>query len=99
MIRAVFLSVGGAASLALAWALLFTGGDSHGRSFVTNNLYVEYEISRAGVIRPPRMEFLVVMDGFPSAQTRLYSDGRHQFTFGYQDGDSLAFTVQPGQTV
>lgn len=39
------------------------------------------------------------MDGFPWKQTRLLSDGKHQFTFRYQDSDSLAFTVQPGQTV
>jgi hypothetical protein len=98
VIRAMFLSIGGVAVFALAYVLLFVEGDSHGMSFLMKNVFVDFMFCKPGMVRPERLEYLVFIDGLADVRERPLSYGKHQFTLAYRDGNSLAFTLRPGQT-
>ncbi len=103
MIRfAIFLILAGIAA-AIVHVLLFTGGHSYNDGFVVENVEVRYMINAPGVIRPERLEYVILSDGRFEEQTIEAGDGkRTSFSRVYRDGDTVttvAFTTKPGQTV
>src|SRR6266446_4077808 len=103
MIRVATFTVLGLIAAAIGCVLLFTGGQSHGAGFSVGNLHVEYMVNAPGVIRPARIEYVVLSAGRFDEQTIQAAAGTDtSFTRVYRDAGAdttVAFNTKPGQTV
>jgi hypothetical protein len=103
MIRALLLLVAGLFIAILLYALLFTGGHSRGGSFGLGAIRVAYEINAPGALRAERLEYVVLSEDEPQAESVHSSNGiSATIARTYIDAgktNTISFSTKPGQTV
>lgn len=92
--RALLLTLGAFAALAVIFVILFTGGASRGGTFRAGQLWVRYEITSTGVM-PERLEYAVISSDSPINQVYDGTEGTWQFS--YTNGDMVTFKTRRGE--